>query len=292
MKRSFITAACITALAASGSAQALLITPTTDGNTLANTILGPGISIVPGSINYIGAPNQGGTFTGGIASGLGIDEGIILTSGDATLAPGPNTADDTSSVLSTPGDSDLDAESGESTNDANVLEFDFTTSSSSLFFNFVFASEEYNEFIDSFNDPFAFFLNGVNIALVPGTSDVVSVDNVNCGNPFDASGSTGDNCGLFNNNDLDDGGPFFDIEYDGFTDVFTASASGLGSGVNTMKLVIADAEDFEFDSAVFIEANTFSDEDTTSPVPAPPTTMLLLAGLGAAGCLRRRRTAR
>lgn len=292
MKRSVIAAACITAFAASGNAQALLITPTTDGNTLANTILGSGVSIVSGSINYIGEPNQGGTFSEGIASGLGIEEGIILTTGDATLAPGPNSDDGASAGLGTAGDSDLDTESGESTNDANILEFDFITSTSDLFFNFVFASEEYNEYIDDFNDPFAFFLNGVNIALVPGTSNVVSVDNVNCGNPFDASGATGDNCGLFNNNDPSDGGPFFDIEYDGFTDVFTASASGLGSGVNSIKLVIGDAGDTSLDSAVFIAANTFSGENPTSPVPAPPTALLLLAGLGAAGALRHRKTAR
>lgn len=63
-----------------------------------------------------------------------------------------------------------------------MLEFDFTTTGGNLFFSFVFASEEYNEYVNSsFNDVFGFFVNGVNIALVPGTSTPVAINSVNCG---------------------------------------------------------------------------------------------------------------
>jgi hypothetical protein len=298
MKRTLIAAACIGAFSMAGGAQAgLVVTPTADGETLVNTIIGTGVTVTPGSINYIGVGisdtnydprvSQAGTFTGGLSAGIGIDEGIILTSGSALLAPGPNDNDGASAELGTAGDVDLSNESGEITNDANVLEFMFETDTSDLFFNFVFASEEYNEYVFDFNDPFAFFLDGVNIALVPGTTDVVSVDNVNCGNPYNPP-LGGNNCDKYNNNDLDDGGPFFDIQYDGFTNVFTATAVGLDPGPHRIKLVIADAGDTALDSAVFIEAGTFSGEPPT-PNPAPGTALLIAAGLGLAGAVRRGR---
>jgi hypothetical protein len=55
--------------------------------------------------------------------------------------------------------------------DATVLEFDFVPTFSTVQFQYVFSSEEYSDFSNtSFNDVFAFFVNGVNIAVVPGTS--------------------------------------------------------------------------------------------------------------------------
>lgn len=164
------------------------------------------------------------------------------------------------------------------------LEFDFASAGGDVFFNYVFASEEYNEFTNSqFNDVFGFFLDGSNITLIPGTGTPVAINNVNGGNPFGV-GAT--NPGLFNNNDLQDGGPFFDIEYDGFTDVFTAQALGLTPGTHHIKLAIADTSDFVLDSAVFIQASSFSDAPTetrTDPIPEPSTYMLM--GMGLLGML-------
>ena len=170
---------------------------------------------------------------------------------------------------------------GLTTLDATVLEFDFETLGGNLFFNYVFASEEYNEFTNTiFNDVFGFFLDDVNIALLPAGADTsngtqVSINTVNGGGP--AFGVDATNPGLFNNNDLDNGGPFFDTEYDGFTNVFTATALGVGAGTHTIKLAIADTSDGVLDSAVFIQGGTFS--DTQTPVPEPSTLLLLSMGL-------------
>ena len=60
------------------------------------------------------------------------------------------------------------------------------------------------------------------------------------------------------------------------------------AGEHIIKLVIADAGDTALDSAVFIEAGTFSGEPP-EPVPAPGTALLLAAGLGLAGAVRRGR---
>jgi hypothetical protein len=300
MKRTLIAAACIAAFSMAGGAQAgLVVTPTANGETLVNTIIGTGVTVTPGSVNYIGVATQAGTFTGGLSAGIGIDEGIILTSGDALLAPGPNDFDDASGSLGTAGDADLDGLLAglTTTNDANVLTFMFTTDvTTNLSFKFVFASEEYNEYVDPvlneitgeleyYFDPMGFFLDGTNIGLVPGTSDLVSVPTVHCGNPYTPP-SGGKNCDQFVNNSREQGVPTpFDIEYDGFTNVFTATKLGLAPGTHVIKLAVADAQDAVFDSAVFIETGSFS----ATPVPAPATFLLVAAGLGLAGAARRHR---
>ncbi|MCH2077379.1 MAG: choice-of-anchor L domain-containing protein [Rhodobacteraceae bacterium] len=85
------------------------------------------------------------------------------------------------------------------------------------------------------NDTFTFLLNGLgvtdeNIALIPGASDPVEIDTVN--NLVNSE--------FYNDNDAAAGSPF-DIEYDGFTDVFTASATGLTSGaVYAIDLIVSD----------------------------------------------------
>ena len=116
-------------------------------------------------------------------------------------------------------------------------------------FQYIFASEEYNEFVDSpFNDAFAFFLNGENIALLPGTNTPVTVNTIN----------NGDNAELFNDNGTTLGDPTpFPTEYDGFTVVLTAEGTIQPDGTNTFKLVIADNSDTSLDSAVFLAENSF-----------------------------------
>ena len=247
-------------------AHAINITTSSNPNALATQIVGGGITF--SNATYTGAPIASGFFTNGLTSGLGIDSGLILTSGSADLAVGPNGNGGSTGNNGLPGDADLDSLiTGIATRDASVLEFDFISDTSDLFFNYVFASEEYNEFVNtSFNDIFAFFLNGANIALIPGTTTPVSTNNVNGGNPL-GTGAT--NPGFYINNSTG----AFNIEYDGFTTVFTAQATGLVPGsTNKIKLAIADVTDSSLDSAVFIQGGTFSSTPVGPVPPVPPTT--------------------
>ncbi len=267
------------------TASALVIdSTTTDGSAMANALVGSGITI--SNVNYIGGNKQSGFFSGG-TSVLGIDTGLIMTTGDATLAPGPNTSSGSGLGIGAPGDADLNTLiPGYTTYDAAVLTFDFETTSGDLFFNYVFASEEYNEYVNSsYNDVFAFYVNGVNIATAPD-GQAVSINNVNCGNPYSG---VGPNCGYYNNNDQSSGSSPFNIEYDGFTNVFTAAIQGLDAGTHSMKIAIADAGDSILDSAVFLQGGSFSDTPPpVTPVPEPGTLALMLLGLGGLVAGRRR----
>ncbi|BBD58316.1 hypothetical protein NIES2109_10890 [Nostoc sp. HK-01] len=249
-------------------AQAVNITTSSeiDPNVLVNNILGSGITI--SNATYQGASIASGTFTGGLASGIGIESGIILTTGNANLAVGPNTSESASRRNNLTGDADLSALiSGVKTFDASVLEFEFISTTGNLFFNYVFASEEYNEYVNSkYNDVFGFFLDGKNIALIPGTDTPVSINTVNGGNPF---GNNATNPQLFNNNSLADGGAIYNLQYDGFTNVFSAQFKGLSEGTHRLKIAIADVGDYRYDSAVFIQAGTFSSRPLQEEIPNP-----------------------
>ncbi len=63
-----------------------------------------------------------------------------------------------------------------------MLTIHFTPTGNQVRFSYVFASEEYNEYVGSeYNDLFAFFVGGTNYAVLPGTSTPVAINNVNCG---------------------------------------------------------------------------------------------------------------
>ena len=227
-----------------------------DGATaeeLVDTLLGGGITVE--NVSYVGDPAAAGTFSGMDAVGFG--SGLVLSTGQAIDVVGPNDDTGFTTEFGTPGDADLDAiVTPLTTEDAAVLEFDFTPTTSDVSFRYVFASEEYNEYVNSeFNDVFAFFVNGQNCALVPETTTAVSVNTVNGGNPF---GTDATNPSFYRNNDTTDPGPAtIDTEMDGLTTVFTCNATVNAGETNHLKLAIADTSDQELDTAVFLEALSF-----------------------------------
>ena len=219
---------------------------------LASSLVGSGVTV--SNVTYVGADVAAGSFAGGTGI-IGFEDGIVLSSGSIANVVGPNATDDITAANGTAGDPDLDELSGFSTLDAAVLEFDFVPDDDTVFFQYVFTSDEYNEFVNSsFNDVFAFFVNNVNCATVGG--DPVSINTINNGNPFGTDPRSHPE--LYLNNDLSDGGGQIDTEMDGLTLVLTCEAAVTSGGTNHMKLAIADATDQSLDSNVFLQAGSLS----------------------------------
>jgi Bacterial Ig-like domain (group 2)/Abnormal spindle-like microcephaly-assoc'd, ASPM-SPD-2-Hydin len=232
-----------------------LTDPTLTAQQLANQLVGGGVQI--SNVVYTGAAVAGGTFS--TASNIiGFNNGIILSTGSIRNVIGPNCATGITAENGTAGDTDLDTlvGTGHTTNDAAVLEFDFVPKTSTLTFSYVFASDEYNEFVGEFNDVFGFFVNGTNIALLPGVTPPtpVSINTVNLTA----------NTQFFINNDMQSPAVApVDTEMDGLTVVLTATAQVNANQTNHIKLAIADADDFAVDSNVFIEAGSLSSSTLT-----------------------------
>lgn len=225
-----------------------------------DVLLGGGVtaSNVVFNSNPNGNGPQIGYFYG--SSNLGMSTGIVLSTGNSIDAGGPNNSGSTSTDLLLPGDATLESlDPGIITKDAAILEFDFVPLSDTLSFRYVFASEEYMEYANSdYNDIFGFFISGPgitgvqNIALIPGTSTLVSINNVNAfNNPaYYVDNGDGDTF-----TPGDDGQT---VQYDGFTKVLTATALVHSCQTYHIKLAVADVFDGAFDSAVFLEAGSFS----------------------------------
>ena len=229
---------------------------------LVTALLGPGVTV--SNVTFTGASIAAGTFSGGTGI-IGFESGVMLSSGSISFVPGPNTQDSVSGVNAGIGDAALNGlVPGYTTYDACVLEFDFACTGTQIIqFQYVFTSEEYNEWVNtSFNDVFGFFLNGTNIALIPGSpGTAVSINNLNCDNPFNPP--AGSFCNLFVNNRCADIPPgtfpcpgVRNTEMDGLTVVLTATGT-LIPGSNHIKLAIADAGDQVLDSNVFIQGLSF-----------------------------------
>ncbi len=216
-------------------------------------ILGPGITY--SNVQYQGSPLAAGTFSSGDGI-IGFEGGIVLGTGSAKSVIGPNKSDTTTTNLHQSGDAELNLLAN-GTRDACILEFDFVPAYEQLTFQYVFSSEEYNEFANSpFNDVFAFFLNGSNVAIMPGTNIPVSINTINGGKPY---GTNAKNSQFYRNNDLDDPGPAtINTEMDGLTVVLSVQSRVKKGQVNHIKLAIADVGDASLDSNVFIRAGSFT----------------------------------
>ena len=203
-----------------------------------------------------------GTFEAGDDTDLGLEKGLILTTGSIVNAVGPNTSNSTTTSWLGDGDDDLDYLSnvfgdGTESNDACIVELDVFVATDQLTFEYVFGSEEYPEFVNStFNDIFAFLISGPgipgdvnianqeNIAIIPGTNTPVQINSLN----------NLQNWEYYRNNEQG-----ISIEYDGLTSDYLAVKKSLTASRNVtpcntyhLKLAIADRGDWSYDSGVFI----------------------------------------
>jgi gliding motility-associated-like protein len=239
--------------------------PLTPDALIKNIFLGDGIEVV--DVQFEGDPRQVGFFNNG-EDEMGIDRGIIMSTGRAATQGSAYGANSTGGDFASNDlggsvqDPDLASIGNGSINDAVIFTIVFRPAADTLRFNYVFASEEYPEWSCSqFNDVFGFFIsgpgingpfnnNGENIAIIPGTNQPVSINNIH---PDDGPACPPAFSNFYNDNNATALQPV----YDGYLDVFTAQAIVTPCEEYTIKLMISDVGDHIFDSGVFLEAKSF-----------------------------------
>lgn len=224
-----------------------------------NVLLSGGVSVshvmFNGYSDDLQCDNIGTFRTGSTPTNIGIERGLIIGTGNVSVAVGPNDDDMAHIETNCSGNSDASL-NGLATNvtyDAAVLEFDFVPWDSVVSFNYVFGSEEYPEFVFmDYNDVFGFFVTGANpmggnynntnMALIPSTLEVVSIDNVNDQH----------NAEYYISNS---GGTT--IQYDGFTTIMNVNFRVVPMTQYHIKMAICNVGDDLVDSGVFLQANSF-----------------------------------
>ena len=208
-------------------------------------------------------------------SSFPFQNGLIMTTGNVSVAAGPNSGGNTSSTSGVIDYTDPQLASMiSSVEHCAALEFDFVASADTFAFNYIFASEEYPEFAcSSFNDVFAFFLSGIdpvtmaqfnnrNVAIIPGTITSshpngvpVTINSINAGpgSSGSSSGCTG-TPGQYSSFYV--GNPS-GVQYDGHTVALTAAATILACQKYHMKMAIGNVGDNGYDSGVFLEEGSF-----------------------------------
>lgn len=234
-----------------------------NAQALVNNLVGVGVTT--NNPQIVAAPNSVGTFTA-TNSNIGLSSGVILTTG---LAPttagffGVNQGCPVVPGLSFPQTSGAFASTSHDFFPVNVpelqtlfpqnqqffdrasLTFQFVPQSTPVTFRYVFASEEWPEWVNTaFNDVFGFFISGPgivgeqNIAVLPSTNTPITATTMNAS-------------AIVNNQNP------ATCAYNAFTPVFTATANVIPCSTYTIKLIIADVGDSSFDSAVFLEEGSF-----------------------------------
>ncbi|MBM6644520.1 choice-of-anchor L domain-containing protein [Bacillus sp. RIT 809] len=215
---------------------------------LAKKLVGDGVEIR--NVKYKGANQAAGTVQAK-QNIFGIEEGVILSTGNVKGIIGPNKYKSYTQINNQPGDSDLEKilGNGMKTFDASVLEFEFKPLKEIMNVQYVLASDEYEEF-SNYSDALGVFINERNIALADSWAPV--------------STSTINNWVNRDHNYISNTNGARNTEMDGMTKVLDARSNVKANDWNKLKLVIADGKDNGVDSNVLIKPFAF--EDIPSPV--------------------------
>ncbi len=270
-----------------------------------NHFLGAGVKVI--DVRYRGSAESMGIFTEDTAV-IGMESGIVMSTGWVDLLQRNNDKDNTSSSgrwTEKVSDPHLEALSAYELHDMAILEIDIVPRSDYIEFRYVFASEEYPEFVCSqFNDLFGLFISGpspvegtyqaVNMALVGETNQTgaginafpVATNTVNPGVPGSAIPDSRcenmqeslDFSHLYNDNK--DGKGF---TLDGYSDILTARIQVIPCETYTVKMAVADSWDANYDSAVFLEANSLRSEGTSLAAIGNGPSNIVFPGSGKVG---------
>ncbi len=239
---------------------------------LLQSMVGDGVVLKSYSITKTSSDEAYGFFEDKKAR-LGMSKGLVMTTGGIVGLSSKNMSGSTSNNThanaegrgtkpdQATGCADLEKllEKGKKTFDACVIELDVVPTSDSLSFNYVFGSEEYDEYVGSeYNDVFGFFISGEgikdvqNLAVVPNTKTPVSVNNINNGAVNSYARTKANNSAFYVSN-LDGS---MGLEYDGMTKLMEIRQAVVPYKTYHIKLAIADVGDNAYDSGVLLEGRS------------------------------------
>jgi len=244
--------------------------PTFAEQLVANIV--DGVTVAPSGETFYGVEESSGVIEEGIRFGLQMDDGIVLTTGLFSNWDSGNGYFDASYAFHTPGDDRLrDRLFGGApnllTHDAAILEFDIFCENGQLEFEFQFGSEEYLKYVNEYNDAFIITVDDVIVSLVPDGEDIVSVNSVHYDNEIIDLQLRGhlylDNSeDIVPNVDENDLGNL--VEYNGMTIKLRGHVLLDAGKTYKVRIVIADALDAIYDSAIFIQNDSVR---TIQPTP-------------------------
>lgn len=249
------------------TAQAITIDNSKTPTQLVQELFGGASCVQPTNISITGYDFGGGqkSFASFDSNGSGfpLEKGLIISSGRANSAIGPNNSLLSEGPPSWAGDSDLQQAIGENnTINATIVEFDFVAVTNYVSFNYIFSSEQYlsnptgNQC--NYSDGFAFLLKEVgaasyqNLAVVPGTNIPVKVTTVR-GSGTICPPANAEYFDAFN-------GSNHPTNFNGQTKVLTAEADITPGMTYHIKMVIADQGNNLYDSAIFLGGNSFNND--------------------------------
>lgn len=240
--------------------------------SLFQSLIGEGIVLKNYSVTKTSSDEAFGFFDDNKAS-LGMKKGLIMTTGGISSISGNNTMPNMSNNTHAGNESrtykgvdpnvcpELEKYlvNRQKTFDVCLLEMDIVPTADTLSFNYVFGSEEYDEFVGTeFNDIFAFLISGKdingekNLAVVPGTNTPVSVNTINNGKAGSMGRNTSNSTYYLSNMAGN-----IAIEYDGLTKLMQIRQPVTPYETYHIKLIIADVSDNSYDSGVLIEGQSF-----------------------------------
>ena len=266
---SYYSALILLMFTASASAQYIQVNDTYTAQQLVQALVGSSCAQVS-NITINGSPDTSsyGYFTSGTSS-FPFANGIVLSTGYARSAPGPNNSLLSEGSTAWLGDNDLEAALNvNNTINATVLEFDFIPFTDRISFDYIFSSEQYLTSVTSqaqcnYTDGFAFLLKEAgstgayqNLAVVPGTNIPVKVNTVRGVGACPTANEQ--YFGGFN-------GSNHPTNYNGQTVVLKAQSNVTAGTLYHIKLVVADQGNNLYDSAIFLGGGSFNASTTLGP---------------------------
>ncbi|MFP9098664.1 choice-of-anchor L domain-containing protein [Flavobacterium sp. RHBU_24] len=262
MKRSALYTLALLLITLSANAQYIQVDNTYTAQELVDALMANSCTQVSNA-TVNGAPSSVasyGYFNAG-SSTFPFTGGVVLTSGFANSAPGPNLTTLSEGLNNWGGDNDLEnAINTTATKNATVLEFDFIPLTNNISFDYIFTSEEYLQNAPegwcNYSDGFAFLIRPVgssapyeNLAVIPGTNTPIKVTSVR--GPGSCPTANAEYFGSYNT-------VASPINFNGQTVALTAATTVVAGTAYHIKLVIADQDDTQFDSAIFLGEGSFN----------------------------------